>query len=185
VRLCPSSSKPGAPWAAHPVSPALDTGLLGHSAAVWGNRAFLFGGLQEFNGSSSGGGADGATAREWAQCASFACVGPAGLQLLMLCHHQHHHPDTHPTCSLAHPSRTHTPCTAGTAAKRTVNILRAYALDEAGTQGGLLPVLSDVPQLGEVPSCRMYHRCVCAGCEVAVFCLGARVCPAGACTMYV
>lgn len=36
------------------------------------------------------------------------------------------------------------------------------AVDEAGTQGGLLPKLSDVPQLGQVPSCRMYHRCVCA-----------------------
>lgn len=29
------------------MSPALESGLLGHSAAVWGNRAFLFGGLRE------------------------------------------------------------------------------------------------------------------------------------------
>lgn len=54
-------------------------------------------------------------------------------------------------------------CAAGTVTKRTVNMLRAYAVDEAGTQGGLLPVLSDVPQLGAVPSCRMYHRSVTLG----------------------
>ncbi|KAF8062684.1 zinc finger protein BRUTUS-like [Scenedesmus sp. PABB004] len=37
--------------------------------------------------------------------------------------------------------------------------LRAYAISEAGTQGGLLPVLSEaVPQLGDVPSPRMHHR---------------------------
>lgn len=47
---------------------------------------------------------------------------------------------------------------AANAPVRPTNMLRAYALDEAGTQGGLLPLLSDVPQLGAVPKCRMYHR---------------------------
>jgi hypothetical protein len=40
----------------------------------------------------------------------------------------------------------------------TSNKLRAYAIDEAGTQGGMLPVLSELPQLGQQPSSRMYHR---------------------------
>ncbi|WIA20865.1 hypothetical protein OEZ85_005214 [Tetradesmus obliquus] len=41
---------------------------------------------------------------------------------------------------------------------RTSNKLRAYAVDESGTQGGMLPVLSELPQLGQQPSSRMYHR---------------------------
>lgn len=71
-------------------------------------------------------------------------------------------PTPHPPPNHPHP-HTHTPHSppaAGTVSKRTVNLLRAYALDEAGTQGGLLPVLSELPQLGQVPSCRMYHRSV-------------------------
>jgi len=48
---------------------------------------------------------------------------------------------------------------AAAPARRPTNVLRAYAV-EAGTQGGLLPKLSEVPQLGVVPSCRMYHRSV-------------------------
>jgi hypothetical protein len=57
--------------------------------------------------------------------------------------------------------------------KRTTNRLVAYAVDEAGTQGGLLPVLSEVPQLGAVPGRRMCHRSVAwlvqavQGCAVA------------------
>uniref|UniRef100_A0A383VNZ1 BTB domain-containing protein n=1 Tax=Tetradesmus obliquus TaxID=3088 RepID=A0A383VNZ1_TETOB len=41
---------------------------------------------------------------------------------------------------------------------RTSNKLRAYAVDESGTQGGMLPILSELPQLGQQPSSRMYHR---------------------------
>ncbi|KAF6252347.1 hypothetical protein COO60DRAFT_1644120 [Scenedesmus sp. NREL 46B-D3] len=41
---------------------------------------------------------------------------------------------------------------------RTSNKLRAYAVDESGTQGGMLPVLSELPQSGQQPSGRMYHR---------------------------
>jgi hypothetical protein len=46
--------------------------------------------------------------------------------------------------------------------QRPCDILQAYAVDAAGTQGGLLPVLSEpLPQFGPLPSRRTYHRCVC------------------------
>jgi hypothetical protein len=49
--------------------------------------------------------------------------------------------------------------TSSRQATRTTNKLRAYAVNEAGTQGGLLPVLTDpLPQLGTIPSGRMFHR---------------------------
>lgn len=60
MSVVPTSSKPGAAWAAQPVSPALDAGLLGHSVALWGSRAFIFGGMQE-----SSAGIDDTVARKW------------------------------------------------------------------------------------------------------------------------
>lgn len=216
MRLSPSSSKPGAAWTAEPVSPALDAGLLGHSAAAWGNRAFIFGGLQEFtsntaddvarkHGSFLGVPAD-------ACCCVLACwlgtlAGPCCWQHALpplyklwhrpeafsfngcVCirqsktmrpHYLHYQAGTcmhRPECivcvseTVLGMHHTASCCAAGTTTKRTVNMLRAYALDEAGTQGGLLPVLSNVPQLGSVPSSRMYHRYgqpACLPCELAL-----------------
>jgi len=51
LKVCPSSSKAGAAWAAEPLSPALSGGLLGYSVVLWGSRAFVFGGMQESNNS--------------------------------------------------------------------------------------------------------------------------------------
>lgn len=47
IKLGRSSSKPGASWAAEPVSPALDVALLGHSVVLYGHRVFVWGGLQD------------------------------------------------------------------------------------------------------------------------------------------
>jgi hypothetical protein len=47
----------------------------------------------------------------------------------------------------------------GKLVQRTCNVLQAYAVDAAGTQDGLLPVLTEpVPQFGDVPGPRTYHR---------------------------
>eukprot|EP00775_Hariotina_reticulata_P009339 gene9339-9502_t len=57
-------------------------------------------------------------------------------------------------------------------ATRTSNSLRAYAVNEAGTQGGLLPVLTDpLPQLGTIPSSRMFHSAAVDpdACKMYVF----------------
>lgn len=61
-----------------------------------------------------------------------------------------------PCCTCHSPHSPDAPAAKPTG--RTSNKLRAYAVDEAGTQGGLLPVLSELPQRGEQPSSRMYHR---------------------------